>query len=86
MGFVHHSLSYDHIVFDVHPLITKIIDFKSVRPVESKEEIEFEGSKTFYPTCGVFRVGDRRVDHYALVSMIVHLFITKDFNSVLKSQ
>lgn len=43
MGFVHHSLSYDHIVFDAHPLITKIIDFKSVRPVESKDEIEFEG-------------------------------------------
>lgn len=44
LGYVHHALSFDNIVFDEVPLRTKLINFENSRDTKSKALIEYDGA------------------------------------------
>lgn len=83
LGYVHNRLSFDNIVFDEVPLRTKLINFEDSRDTKSKALIEYDGTLLFYPVSGVFKAGDVNVDLYALVSIIITLYLSRDYNTVM---
>lgn len=85
LGYVHHRLGFENIVINQFPVKTKLINFEESKSIKSKLLIEYNGSLLFYPLAGVFKSGDTNVDLYALVSMIVLLFISKDYNIKMTS-
>jgi serine/threonine protein kinase len=78
LGYVHTNLNLENILINIDPPDVKISDFENAKLSTNISRVNFNDSRLFKPITGEFRYGDERLDYYAVASLIIFMFITKD--------